>query len=113
MLTFEYHRPADLRDACRLLARMAEGGTLAKAIAGGTDLLVQIRDRDSRLSGLRDLVDLSHLPELSYIREEGGYVAIGGGTPYADIQESALLRGCAPLLCEAARWQTPPPPPTR
>jgi carbon-monoxide dehydrogenase medium subunit len=64
--------PADLKEACALLAQFPGE---SKALAGGTDLLVRMKQR--RMVP-RYLVNLKKIPGLDYIREEaGGGLAIG------------------------------------
>jgi CO/xanthine dehydrogenase FAD-binding subunit len=59
MRRFEYHEPRTLEEASRLLAQSGEG---AFVFAGGTDLLVEIRER---LRVVRHLVDIKAIPDLS------------------------------------------------
>jgi carbon-monoxide dehydrogenase medium subunit len=87
-------RPASAEEALAMLAQTPE----AVPIAGGTDLVVQLRDGRSRA---RLLVDLSAL-ELSWIREPDGELEIGAGTPMDVIAESPVVRRAAPALAVAA-----------
>ena len=57
--TYEYHRPADLAQACRLLEDLPE----PQLLAGGTDLLYDID------VGVRDA---QHVVSLQVVRELGG-----------------------------------------
>jgi len=67
---FEYRAPASMEEAIGLLAE-TEG---AKVLAGGQSLLGVMK---LRLAAPELLVDISNLPGLSYVREEGDYLAIG------------------------------------
>lgn len=99
MLDFTYHRPRDLGEACRLLAVY---GPAARVLAGGTDLLVALREENRRLAGVNQIIDLADLDNLSYIREDGDELTIGALTTHGEVAASPLVRGYAPLLAEAA-----------
>lgn len=99
MLDFAYHRPLSLEEACRLLATY---GPEARVLAGGTDLLVALREENRRLAGVNHIIDLGNLVDLNYIREENGQICIGALTSHADIAAAGLVRKYAALLAQAA-----------
>jgi xanthine dehydrogenase YagS FAD-binding subunit len=96
MDNFSYSRPATLRDASGLLEK--ERGKVA-LIAGGTDLLGELKDNTA---APERLVTIRHLKELQGIRGARGGLTIGAATLLADIVESAAVRQQAPLLGMAA-----------
>ena len=89
------HRPGTLKEALGLLKEL-EG---AEPIAGGTDLVIDLRGGASEAE---NLVDLTALKELDYIRESDGKIHIGSMTHHADIVASPLIREKAPVLSDAA-----------
>lgn len=93
---FEYVQPSTVEDACRLLAD-GRGGALA--YAGGTDLLVDIRNgvRSPKL-----LVDIKALDPLRELEASDG-LRIGAAVTLNRIVEHAGLRKRLPSLCEAAQ----------
>ena len=97
MKAFEYVRPSTLEEACRYLA---ESGGGVRPLAGGTDLLVQIRhDRcqPKALLSLRDLADLS------FVRQEAdGGLVMGSMTELAAIENSPDVLRDFPAIAEAA-----------
>lgn len=95
MATLDYAAPASIEEATRLLAS-DEG---ARPLAGGTDLLVQIRS--GRIAPKR-LVDIKRIPEITGIRRKDGGFAIGAGTPCAALGEDAALSQAWPGVVEAA-----------
>ncbi|MBW2058047.1 MAG: xanthine dehydrogenase family protein subunit M [Deltaproteobacteria bacterium] len=97
MRGFEYVRPSSLEEACRLLGR-SEGES--RVLAGGTDLLVQVKQK--RLHP--DLVvSLRDVPGLSFIRvEPDGSVAIGAMTSLGAIETSKEMLEHLPPVAEAA-----------
>jgi 4-hydroxybenzoyl-CoA reductase subunit beta len=92
---FRTLRPASMADA---VAALADCG--AQALAGGTDLLPNLR------RGLGEpsvLVDLSALPDFATIaRTADGALRIGAGASLESLAESALVRAEAPVLAAAA-----------
>ena len=89
---FEYVRPSSVEAA---LSSLAEHGEDAKIIAGGHSLLPMMK---LRLAAPAVLIDIARIPELSYIREDDGDIAIGAATRHADVVDSALLAERVPLL---------------
>jgi carbon-monoxide dehydrogenase medium subunit len=93
---FDYLR-ADSAEAA--IAALAEHGDEAKLLAGGHSLIPLMK---LRLAAPSLLVDIGRLDDLSYIRDAGDHVAIGGLTRHRDLEVSDLLRTEAPLLAHAA-----------
>jgi len=91
------YRPATLEEATTLLSRH---GTEAAVYAGGTDLLVRLKNRLAQAPAY--LVDIKKIENLRYIREEAdGGVRIGALTKLAEMEESALLEKKYPMLVKA------------
>jgi len=90
-----YQAPTTLSDLLRLMA----AGPTPRAMAGGSDLIVQTRAGRVKPG---PIVDLKHVPELVGITREGGGWRIGAATPCAVIGEHAGLRADWPGLVEAA-----------
>jgi len=90
--SFTLHRPASLAEACELGARY---DCAAAYLAGGTELLVDLR---SGRKSVAHVIDLSRLDELAEIRRDGDELAIGGLARLADIAASPLVRGFFPAL---------------
>lgn len=94
---FEYQRPSSLRELEGLLARHAGQCHL---LAGGTDLLVLVKEK---LLSPRLVLDVGDLPELQGISVgPGGELTILGGTKVSEIEASPLVRRHAPALSYAA-----------
>ncbi|MBT9135660.1 MAG: Nicotinate dehydrogenase FAD-subunit [Firmicutes bacterium] len=72
----------------------------AKLLAGGTDLIVQMRE--GRVSP-RTLVDLSRLSELSCIKLRHDTLHIGCMTTFNQVARNPLVVRHAPVLAQAAR----------
>ena len=98
MHPFEYARPASLAEAVALLA---DRGPEARVLAGGTDLVIRLRD-GTLTPAL--VVDVKAVPEMAAgIRVgEGGSLVIGATTVMTDVAADPLVRRHAPALAEAA-----------
>ena len=93
---FEYVVPASLGDAVNLLEKHTER---AKILAGGHSLIPMMK---LRLATPEFLIDISRIPELSYIKEDGGTLRIGALTTHYTIETSDLIRRRLPALSDAA-----------
>ena len=91
--SFEYSRPADIDEACALLA--ADDG--ARVIAGGQTLVPLMAMRLARPSRL---IDIARIPGLAYIRDEGEEIAIGATTRQHVVENDTLVRVKLPLLAK-------------
>lgn len=91
--TYEYHRPRDLEEACRLLAELPE----AHVLAGGTDLLFDI---DAGVRRAQHIISVQELEDLRQIREVEDGLSIGAGCTASDVQDSALVRKHFPEMAE-------------
>jgi carbon-monoxide dehydrogenase medium subunit len=94
--SFTYQRASSADEALDLAARHGED---AKFLAGGHSLLPLMK---LRLAMPEVLVDIGRLRDLSYIRDEGGYIAIGALTRHHDLEYSDLLTRELPLVAHAA-----------
>jgi aerobic carbon-monoxide dehydrogenase medium subunit len=93
---FEYHRATSIDET---LALLAQYGGDARVLAGGQSLIPAMRFRLARPAVL---VDINELHELSYLREEGGVLAIGAMTRDAALETSALITSKYPLLADTS-----------
>jgi carbon-monoxide dehydrogenase medium subunit len=92
----EYIAPNSLQEITKLLKRLKGKG---KLIAGGTNLIPDLRAKKIQP---QVLIDLSHLKEISYIKEGKGRIRIGGLTLITELASSKIIRKVAPVLAEAA-----------
>lgn len=94
---FDYHDPTALSAAVQLLERY---GSDAKLMAGGQSLLPMMK---FRLVSPQVIVDLWRVPDLAYIREESGVIAIGPMTTHYMLHSSKLIQTKLPILAETAQ----------
>jgi len=90
---FEYSRPADLAEACALLAQEDD----ARLIAGGQTLVPLMA---MRLARPKRLIDIARLPELAFVRKEDGQVTIGATSKQCVLERDSLVRADVPLLAK-------------
>jgi len=91
------YRPTTIEEASRILSNH---GTEAAVYAGGTDLLVRLKNRLTQAPAY--LVDIKKIDNLRYIKEDAdGSVRIGALTKLAEMHESALLAKKFPMLVKA------------
>jgi aerobic carbon-monoxide dehydrogenase medium subunit len=91
---FEYLRPKTIPEALNFLEQY---GDQAKILSGGQSLIPMMK---LRLARPAYIVDINRISGLSYIKEEGGLLKIGGLTREAEIEASALVRSKYPLLVD-------------
>jgi carbon-monoxide dehydrogenase medium subunit len=91
---FEYSRAVSIEEACALLA--ADDG--ARVIAGGQTLVPMMA---MRLARPTRLIDINRIAALSYIRADGGTIAIGATTRQCQVERNALIADKVPLLARA------------
>jgi aerobic carbon-monoxide dehydrogenase medium subunit len=91
-----YEAPSSLEQAVGLLAA-ATGD--ARVLAGGTDLLVQMR---TDILNPELVVDIKHIAELREVEEEGGGFRIGAAVTGAELKEHPRLKSVWPGIVEAA-----------
>ncbi len=90
----KYSRPQTIPEALRILE---EFRGQARLLAGGTDLIPQIRNRETEP---KVLVDITRIPGLGEIKLEEGLIKIGALVTHTQVVESSLLREKAPALSE-------------
>lgn len=87
-------------DAEHAIDLLVEYGTGARVLAGGTDLLVDLK---SAAEGPRVVVDISRARDLKRIELTGEGLLIGALATHAEIMRSPLIADLCPVLAEAAR----------
>jgi carbon-monoxide dehydrogenase medium subunit len=98
MVKFDYFEPKSLEEACALLN---EHGEDARLIAGGTALIIMMRQR---LLNPRVVISLTNIPNFDYIRFDAkDGLRIGAGARHRDIELAPVVRERYPLLHETFR----------
>ncbi len=88
----QYIRPENLDEA---LDHLHRNGPRTRILAGGTDLVVDLRNGDA---GPDFLLDVSRLTELKGIEASTEQVSVGAGVTLSEIQSSDVLKQHAPAL---------------
>ncbi len=97
MFDFEsYHKAQSVEEAVNLLSQ--DPGR--RLLAGGTDILVRLREGHK---DYRNLVDIHHLDELQQIiKDSDGFITIGAGASFRQVNESPVVLQNIPVLAEGA-----------
>ena len=98
-MKFEYLVPRTVAEAIGLLRQY---GGQAKVIAGGTDLMSGMRQKLTRLRGVKYLVDIANISGLGSLREEQGQLGIGALATLRTLERSPLMREKCSLVAQAA-----------
>jgi len=93
---FEYLEPKTLKEAAKAFALDAKRSVL---LAGGTDLLVNMKHR---VIEPRQVINLKTIPKLAYISNGKDGLRIGALTTLRDLASSPVIRERYPILSHAA-----------
>lgn len=96
LLDIKLHKPQSIEEALKLLGDLED----ARLVAGGTDLLVDIKQG---LFTAKNLISLQDIRCLRGIREETGKICIGAMMTPKEIQAESLINQHVPSLSDAAR----------
>lgn len=102
MIDFQYHSPGSLEEAFELLDRHGDD---ARVMAGGTALVLQMKQR---LSQPGHVVGLGRIPGLSEIQWDAVQARIGSMTTHQQIETNPLVKDRLPLLASAFRQASTP-----
>jgi CO/xanthine dehydrogenase FAD-binding subunit len=94
---FEYLAPDALQEAVQLLSQYSPN---AKVIAGGTDLMVQMK---KEVISPRYLINIMKISDMSFIKSENGWLRIGAATKWRDVVEFCAKGRKYAALYEASR----------
>ena len=93
---FEYSEPSSVHEAFEILRRNPG----AMVLAGGTDLILSMRQREIKPT---QLVNIKRIPGLDRIQiDEKGGLRIGALTTIGAIENSELIQDAFPVLADAA-----------
>ena len=92
---FDYFEPKDINEAVSIL----QNEPAARILAGGTDLLVNMKHR---VECPPIVVNIKRLADLNYIRQDNGDIRIGALTPLKEIYMTASVKDNLPGLAQAA-----------
>ncbi len=100
MRPFDYYAPKTLDEAIALLHELREG---ARPVAGGTDIVVQMKEGRTRFPYPQMVVSLDRISELRGIAfTETDGLRIGAGTTMAEIAAHSVIRERYQALAEGA-----------
>lgn len=99
MSTYAYVAPTSIDEVLSVLANAAGNGERTQLLAGGTDVIVQMRSFDNEP---RLLVDVKHLAETNEVNIGDEEIFIGAAIPSGVLNDSDELKSLLPGLLESA-----------
>jgi len=96
--TFEYHAPSTVAEA---LDQLSQYGDKVKVMAGGTDLLVSMKKRETMPEHLINLKEIEALKGITYDEVKG--IKIGALTTIGDVEREEVVREKFRPLWDAVR----------
>jgi CO/xanthine dehydrogenase FAD-binding subunit len=94
---FKYQKPSTVNKVVKLLA---EYNDKARILAGGTDLVVKMKE------GLEEpqmIIDIKGIDKYRKIQKKGNTIQIGANVTFTDLIHSKLIKTKLPLIWEAAK----------
>jgi carbon-monoxide dehydrogenase medium subunit len=95
--SFDFHEPASIDEACEILATY---GPKAKLVAGGTDLMVNMK---KKILAPEHIVCLSKIAPMHGIEEKGDQIVIGGRYTVTELTVDPLVEKKISALGSGAR----------
>ena len=99
MKWIDYSSPNSIAEAISILS--GQKGK-AKSLAGGTDLIVQMRAAPQRLNNPDMIVDIKSIPELNQVEFGNSGLTIGAAVPCHQIYENSKIANAYPGLIDSA-----------
>ncbi len=99
MGAYAYQAPTSVDEALSVLGSENAAGNRTQILAGGTDVMVQMRSIDK---GPRTFVDVKHVAEANALSIGDDEIFIGAAIASAELNENAELKSILPGLIEAA-----------
>jgi CO/xanthine dehydrogenase FAD-binding subunit len=96
MSSLAYKAPRTLEE---LTGCLAQADDATRLLGGGTDLVIQLRERGIRRG---TLVDLTRVAGLDRIEREGDWLRIGANVTYTDLAADPLVNRLLPCLAQMA-----------
>lgn len=94
---FDYYKPSSLEEALAILKSL-DGNVCP--YAGGTDLLVALKEKKAKHQAL---LDLKGIPELGAVRQQDGGLSLGAALTTRALARSSPVRERCPLLAQALK----------
>ena len=100
---FDFRAPTNLADA---IIQLDQAGSEAQILAGGTDLVLNLKKKNVLP---KVLISLHQIKDLEYVEENNGTVHIGALSKHADLAANPILEKQMSILCQAVgligSWQ--------
>ncbi|MHA2225385.1 MAG: FAD binding domain-containing protein [Candidatus Hodarchaeales archaeon] len=101
MYNFDIKSPSDLREALELKATW---GADLHSLAGGTDILISVRNNRVDWGKKPKLLNLNNIKELHFIRETPQTIEIGPLVTHSEMITNPIIRAHVPALAKAVSY---------
>jgi len=98
MISYEFLTSQKIEEALNYLDKFSK----VHILAGGTDLLVNLYKKSSRLPDFNYLLDISNIPELKFLTLVDKFIEIGPLVTHSRLINEPLIKNNFPVLVEAA-----------
>ena len=98
MHRFDYYTPSTVAEAINLLHTKGDGG---KILAGGTDLMPQMKERGRHPNYIVSLKNVAEMKGVRYSDTDG--LRVGAGTKFAALREDSTVKTRYDVLVQGAR----------
>ena len=90
-----FHKFTELKQVLQFINK---NGTQSTIIAGGTDVLIELRKDDSKFENVEHIIDIHDIQELRNISVENNVCSIGACCTFKEIGNNELIRSHFPVL---------------
>lgn len=101
MYNLDIETPKSLMEALTLKNKFKDG---IQPLAGGTDVLVMVRNKLGKWGASPRLLNLTQIQELKFITENDGFIEIGPLTTHTQILESLIIKQYFPAFVKAVAY---------
>ncbi|WP_455139867.1 FAD binding domain-containing protein [Candidatus Hodarchaeum mangrovi] len=101
MYNLDIETPKSLMEALTLKNKFKDG---IQPLAGGTDVLVLVRNKLGKWGASPRLLNLTQIQELKFITENDGFIEIGPLTTHTQILESLIIKQYFPAFVKAVAY---------
>ena len=101
MYTFEVKSPTSLDEA---LSMMDQYGKNIKPLAGGTDVLIMVRNNIGNWGNVPMMLNMQSIPNMDFITETKNTIEIGPNVTHSQVLQSSLIKEYIPALIKAVEY---------
>ena len=101
MYHFEVKSPTSLTEA---LSIMDQYGKDIEPLAGGTDVLIMVRNNLGKWGKVPMMLNIQSIPEMDFIIETSDTIEIGPSITHTDVLQNSIIKEHIPALIKAVEY---------